>query len=156
RRLVRAGADPVADRMGRLAGKAELLDPLPHEPVELRHARARPAVVDRAAVDGQQALLELAVVLAQLADAEQLRVVGPVPVGADPDLEQHRLALDDRPVARRGERLDAAPRPDQREAERELDLALPARALTVDEALPERSDLALGHADLQLAPGVLR
>src|SRR5262245_64097509 len=105
--------------MRRLVREAELLNALPDEPIQLRHARARLAVADRAAVDGQQALLELLVVLTQLADAEQLRVVGPVPVGADPDLEQHGLAFDDRQVARRRERLDAAARPDQREAERE-------------------------------------
>ena len=39
-------------------------------------------------------------------DDEVLRVVAPVAVGADPDLEQRRLALDDGPRRRRGERLD--------------------------------------------------
>ena len=91
--------------------------PVAHEPVELGEARARAAVGDRALVDLQQAVLELAVVRAQLAGAEELRVVGPVAVGADPDLEQRRLVGCDRPVARRGERLDPGPRPDEREAE---------------------------------------
>ena len=94
RRLVRARADAVADRMRRLARVAELREPVAHEHVELGHARAGLAVIDRARVDVQQPCLELAVVGAQLADAEELRVVGPVAVGADPDLEQRRLALD--------------------------------------------------------------
>ena len=101
--------------------------------------------VERILVDVHQRALELGVLGLQLADDEVLRVVGPVAVGADPDLEQDRLALDDRQVARRGERLDPAPGPDQRERERELDLAVVARALAVHEALPERGHLRLPH-----------
>ena len=65
------------------------------------------AVRDRAVVDLEQLLLELHVARIELAGAEVLRVVAPVAVGADPDLEQRRLVLGDRAVARRGERLDA-------------------------------------------------
>ena len=46
-------------------------------------------------------------------------------------------------------------RPDEREAERELDLAAPARALAVDEPLPERRRLALLHPGPQLGADVL-
>ena len=53
-------------------------------------------------------------------------MVAPVAVGADPDLEERRLALDDGPRGRRGERLDPRPRPDEREPECELDLPFPA------------------------------
>ena len=53
-------------------------------------------------------------------------MVAPVAVGADPDLEQRRLVLLHRPVAGRGEGLDAGARPDEREAERELDLCPPS------------------------------
>ncbi len=91
RRLVRARADAVADRVRRLAGIADRRDPLADQPVELGEARARPAVGDRLLVDAEQPGLELAVLGPQLARAEQLRVVGPVAVGADPDLEQRRL-----------------------------------------------------------------
>ena len=75
-------------------------------------------------------------------------MVGPVAVGAHPDLEERRLPLDDRPRGRRGEGLDPRPRPDEREAEREVDLALPAGALAVDDALPLRCDLRLAHPRL--------
>ena len=74
--------------------------PVADQAVELGEARARAAVVDRAAVDLEQRRLELAVVGAQLARAEELRVVAPVAVGADPDLEQRRLVLA-RPAGRR-------------------------------------------------------
>ena len=130
--------------------------PVAHEPVELGEARARPAVVDRALVDVEQARLELAVVGAQLAEAEQLRVVGtssrrrrPRSRTASARPRLHRQ------VAGRGERLDPGPRPDEREAERELDLALPARALAVHEALPDRGGLALLHPGPELAAHVL-
>ena len=82
-------------------------------------------------------------------------MVGPVAVGADPDLEERRLALDDRVVGRRGERLDARPRPDERERQRELDLALPAGALAVDEALPLGRRLRAGHPGAEDALDVL-
>ena len=53
--------------------------------------------------------------------------------------------FDDRPAGRRGERPDPVARPDEREAERELDLAAPAGALAVDEAEPLGGSLGLGH-----------
>ena len=46
RRLVRAGADAVADRVRRLAGEAQRVDPGADAPVELGEARARPREVD--------------------------------------------------------------------------------------------------------------
>ena len=58
----------------------------------------------------------------ELAGAEVLRVVAPVAVGADPDLEERRLTLQHRARRRRRERLDPGARPDEREAEREVDL----------------------------------
>ncbi len=81
-------------------------------------------------------------------------MVGPVPVGADPDLEEHGLALDDGQVARGGERLDALPGPDEREGERELDVVA-GRALAVDVALPDRGHLRLLHPGLEPAPDVM-
>src|SRR5206468_9065276 len=64
----------------------------------------------------------------EAAGAEVLRVVGPVAVGADPDLEQRRFVLEHRAAAGRRERADPRPGPDQREAVREVDLALVAGA----------------------------
>ena len=70
-----------------------------------RLCRARPstcpacAALERVGVHGQQLLLELGVFGLELAEHEVLRVVGPVAVRADPDLEEHRLALDDGQVA---------------------------------------------------------
>src|SRR5207245_7874825 len=87
---------------------------------------------------------------------EVLRVVCPVSVRADPDLEQCRLTLDDGAVRRRRERLDPAAGPDQREAERQVDFALPAGSLAVDEAQPFCGDLRLGPAGANPAADVLR
>ena len=101
--------------------------------------------VERAVVDVHERGLQLGVLRLQLADDEVLRVVGPVAVGADPDLEQDGLALDHGQVSGGGEGLDPAARPDERERERELDLAVVARPLAVHEALPERGDLRLPH-----------
>jgi hypothetical protein len=131
--------------MRRLAREAHRLDALAHAPVELGHRGAGADRVERAVVDVQQRRLELGVLRLQLADDEVLRVVGPVAVGADPDLEQDGLALDGGQVSRRGEGLDAAAGPDEREGKRELDPAVVARTLAVDEALPERGDLGLPH-----------
>src|SRR5438093_7723679 len=51
---------------------------------------------------------------------------------------------------------DPGPRPDERERQRELDLASrPARALAVDEALPQRGRLRLLHAGAQVRARVL-
>ena len=76
-------------------------------------------------------------------------MIGPVAVGAHPDLEQHRLVDRHRQVARRGERLDAAPGPDEREGQRQLDVG-PRRPLAVHEPLPDRRRLRLLHARPQL------
>ena len=109
--------------------------------VELGQGSPGATVPERARVDVEQLPLELRVVGPQLAGAEVLRVVAPVAVGADPDLEERRLVLLDRQVAGGGERLDPGTRPDEREAKRELDPALPACALAVDEAVPQRAGL---------------
>src|SRR5262245_32442222 len=135
----------VSDRMGRLAGIADLGQALSDQSVELVEACAWPAVVDRAPVHAQKARTKLLVGGCEVAGAEVLRVVAPVAVGADPDLEQRRLVLLHRPVAGRREGPDAFARPHEREAQREIDLALPAGALAVDEAVPQRSGLALLH-----------
>src|SRR5581483_9092744 len=98
-------------------------DPLADQPVELGEAGAVAHVRDRVAEDREQELEQTLVLRFQTADDDVLRVVAPVAVHAHPDLEQGRLAPDDRPVAGRGERPDALSRPDERMAARELDPA---------------------------------
>jgi hypothetical protein len=149
RRLMGAGAHAVRDRMGRLARVARLGQSVADQAVEVGEARAGAAVVDRPVVDIDEEPLELGVPRGELARAEVLGVVAPVAVGADPDLEQGRLVLLYRQVAGGRERLDPRARPDEREAERELDLALPAGARAVDEPVPDRADLGLLHAGTQ-------
>ena len=129
-------------RLPRIAGDVQLLTDLP---VERRHRRRGADVVERALVDVHEHRFELGVIRLQLAEDEVLRVVGPVAVGADPDLEQDGLALHHGQVAGGRERLDPAPGPDERERERELDLALVSGALAVHEALPQRGRLGLPH-----------
>jgi hypothetical protein len=87
RRLVRTRADAVRDRMSRLVGEAGLGDPRPDQPVELGKARARAAMVERLLVDAEERLEQLVVAGVELARADVLRVVAPVAVRADPDLE---------------------------------------------------------------------
>ena len=154
-RLVRAGADAVRDRVRRLAGVTGLREPVADEDVELGEARAGLHVVDGGPVDREQLLEELVVLGRQIAGADVLRVVAPVAVHADPDLEQCRLALLHGPVAGRGEGADARARPDERKPARQLDQPPVAGALPVHEALPERPGLALLHPRSQLAPDVL-
>src|SRR4029077_17629213 len=125
------------------------------EHVELGEARSGAAMLDRAVVHLDEPALELLVLRRELARAEELRVVAPVAGRADPDLEQRRLVLLHRPVAGGGERPDPRPRPDERVAEREVDLAFPAGALAVHERLPDRGGLALLHAGPKLAANVL-
>src|SRR2546425_81778 len=103
RRLVGARADPVADRMRWLAWVAGRGDALADAPVELGEARAGLAERDRVVVDDAELVEQLGVTRGQRPGAEVLRVVGPVAVGAYPDLEQRRLALDDRVGGRRRE-----------------------------------------------------
>jgi hypothetical protein len=97
---VGAGADAVTDRVRRVDGR-------PDEAVELGHRRPCRAALERAGIDGEQLLLELGVLRLQLTEHDVLRVVGPVPVRADPDLEEDGLAFDDGQVTGRGEGLDA-------------------------------------------------
>ena len=73
-------------------------------------------------------------------------MVAPVAVGADPDLEQRRLALDDRPARGRGERPDPGPDQTSENPSASSTLPRPAGALAVDEAEPLRRRLGLGHA----------
>src|SRR5712691_4580315 len=105
-------------------------------------------------VDMAERLFEFCVLRPELSWTEVLRVVAPVAVRTDPDLEQRRLVLLDRPGARGGERADARSGPHERVAEREFDLALPPRPFPVYEAFPERRRLALLHPGTQLARGV--
>src|SRR5439155_16049082 len=142
RRLVRAGADAVADRVRRLARVAGLRETVADQPVELGEARAGAGEVDGPAVHVEELVEQPLVLGRQLARADVLRVVGPVAVGADPDLEQRRLVRLHGTVAGRGERTDPRPRPDEREAERELDVVA-LRSLAVDVAEPERGRVAL-------------
>src|SRR5204863_8363368 len=135
----------------RLIGKAGLPNAGPNQAVELGQARPGPAMLERATVDAQQRVEELVVARVERARADVLRVVAPVAVGADPNLEQRGLVLLDGPVSGRRERPDAWARPDERKAERQLHLPLPPCALAVDEALPERRRLALRHPRRQLA-----
>src|SRR5206468_4243724 len=107
---------------------------------------------DGAVVDGEKLLFELDVARIELPRAQVLRMVAPVAVGADPDLEQRRLVLGDRAIARCGERLDAGARPDERVAARVLDSPLETGAYRVYGTLPRRSGLCLGHPGMQPFP----
>src|SRR6185503_4113078 len=156
RRLVGTGSDAVADRMARLALVAGRGDAVADAAVELRQARAGATEPDRVVVDAGQLVEQLRVARRERSGAEVLGVVRPVAVGADPDLEQGRLVLDDRVGGRRRERLDARSRPDEREGERQLDLAVPAGAFAVDEALPLGGGPRAGHARAEDALDVLR
>src|SRR5262249_57364694 len=88
RRLVRPRADAVRDRVARLAGISGLRDSRADEPVELGELRARPEMVDRPPIDREQLVEQLVVARLERARADGLRVVAPVPVRTDPDLEQ--------------------------------------------------------------------
>ncbi|MGH3112631.1 MAG: hypothetical protein ACRDOP_04100, partial [Gaiellaceae bacterium] len=70
--------------------------------------------------DGEQALEQPLVRGGQRARTDVLRVVAPVAVDADPDLEEGGLVLLHRTVAGRREGADAGTRPNEREAAREL------------------------------------
>src|SRR4051794_37918539 len=131
-------ADSVTDRMTRLPRIADFGEARSHRSVQLGQVRAGSQAGSDGCVYRHQLLLELRIGRGQLARADVLRVVGPVAVGADPDLEQRRLVLLDGTVRGGRERADARPRPDQRVAEGEVDLPLPPRALAVDEPLPQR------------------
>src|SRR6476661_4305862 len=98
RRLVRTGADAVTDRVARLAGVARFGETCADALVEFGQARAGGAERDRVVVYAGEHLEQLLVLRRQHARAEVLRVVGPVAVGTDPDLEQRRLIRDDRAV----------------------------------------------------------
>src|SRR3970282_2628911 len=124
-----------------LAGRAR--------PVELGEARAGTREVDGSRVDGHEPLFELPVRGRELADDEVLRVIAPVAVRADPDLEQRGLAIDDGPRGRRRKGLDSGPGPDEREAEREVDLPLPTRPPSLHDAFTLGGDLRLAHPRLQ-------
>src|SRR5262249_26691865 len=121
RRLVRSRAHAMADWMRRLSREPDRCDPFADAAIELREARAGTEEVDRIPVDAHEALLELAVPRRELADDEVLRVVAPVAVRADPDLEECWLAFDHGARGRRCERPDSRPRPQEREAESEVD-----------------------------------
>src|SRR6266542_2120309 len=137
---------PVRARLRRLTGIAGVGDAVADQHVELREARSRAAVVERLAVDLEQRVEQLIVTRFELAWAHVLRVVAPVAVRAYPDLEERRLSLLHRPVSRRGEGTDPRARPDEGEAECELDPVLPSRALAVDVAFPQSRSLALLHS----------
>src|ERR1041385_1113771 len=124
---MRAGADSVTDRMTRLSRITRFGKAGAAPPVQLRQGGARPAPVGDGRVHRHQLLFEAPVLVAHFARAEVLRVITPVAVRADPDLEQRRLVLLDGAVGGCRERPNARPRPDERVAERELDLSAPAR-----------------------------
>src|SRR5260370_16729718 len=59
-----------------------------------------------------------------MAGTKILRQIGPVAIGAHPDLHERGLVLDHGPVTCGGERGDAGAGPDQRERTRHLPLPL--------------------------------
>src|SRR3972149_5024414 len=101
---------------GRRAGKAAAGGASPEETVELRQTGAGARVRASLLEDAEKELEQTLVLGPKPPRAEVLRVVAPVAVGADPDLEERRLVLLDRPV--RGGRggADAGARPDERGA----------------------------------------
>src|SRR3954452_21213868 len=143
-RLVCARADAVCDRMGWLL-ETRVDDAGPDQAVELGEAGAGAAVVDRAFVHAEQRVEQLVVARLERPRADVLRVVAPVAVRADPDLEQRRFVLLHRTVPCGREGPDTGARPDERKTEGELDLPLPPRSFAVHEPLPERRSLALLH-----------
>ena len=151
---MRPRAHSVRDWMARLARIPGLLDSGSDEPVELGKLRTRTEVLDGLVVDREQLVEQLVVTWLELSGADVLRVVAPVAVGADPDLEQGRLVLLDRAIARGREGADARARPDEREAEREVDVAA-SRTLAMHVAQPQRGRLALRHAWAEIRLHVL-
>src|SRR3954452_21601122 len=142
RGLVRARSDAVCDRMRGLV-EPRVDDAGPDQAVELCEAGTWPAVVDCAVVHAQECVEQLVVARLERPWADVFRVVAPVAVRADPDLEQRRFVLLHRTVPCGRERPDAGAGPHERKPEGELDLALPPRTLAVHEPLPERGRLAL-------------
>src|SRR5438270_8652687 len=76
-------------------------------------------------VDMSECFLEPPVLKREVSRAKVLRVVAPVPVRADPDLEERGLVFLDGPITGRGERPNRLSRPNEGVAECEIDLALP-------------------------------
>src|SRR5438876_10057328 len=113
-RLVRTRADAVRNWMRRLPRVAGLRKSVADQDVELGETGAGPAMTERAAVNVEQDVEQLAVDRVELPGAHVLRVVAPVTVRADPDFEQCRLVLLHEPVARCREGADPRPRPHER------------------------------------------
>src|SRR6185369_1477851 len=101
-------------------------------------------MVESPTVNRQQLVKQHVVTRLELARADVLGVVAPVTVGADPDLEQGRLVLLHRPIARGREGADLWARPHERETQCEVNVT-PRRPFAVHVAEPERGRLALRH-----------
>src|SRR5207248_9880469 len=154
RRLMGPRADAVRDRMARLTGVAGLFDPGADEPVEVGELGAGTEIIDCARVYREQLVEQFVVARLELPWADVLRVVAPVAVGADPDLEQGRLVRLHRAVARGREGADARSGPNERETEGEVDVAA-RRPLAVHVAQPERRGLAFHHPGAEIRLHVL-
>ena len=153
RRFVCARADAVADRMARLSRIAHLRPVARASPCPARPGCHRPKGTSRCTCTPHQVVLELGVSRVELADDQVLRVVAPVAVGADPDLEERRLVLLRRPAPGRGERADAGPVQTSENPHASSTFPSEAGAVLVHPAVPGGRDLALASFPARSAPG---
>src|SRR6516162_3581363 len=128
RRLVRARAHAVSNRMRWLSRITRRGNPLPQDAINVPERRSFSNTGD-AIGENLQELVEQTVVLpGKPPRTNVFREIGPIAVGADPNLHQCRFILDHRTIAGSRESRDALPGPDQRERPRHRDFSLVADA----------------------------
>src|SRR6266849_10804218 len=154
RRLMGACADSVGHGMRRLAAIAGSINPRANHAINLSQWRTGPGAVCCLAEYFQQLVQEAIVLWGETAGAEILGQVGPIAVGADPNLHERRLVFHNRAMARCRERGDALAGPDQCEGAGHFDFSFVADAHGVDVTLDHRRDFALFHSRTNLAARV--
>src|SRR5215472_4408355 len=155
RRLVRASPHAVSNGMRWLAGITGSRNPLPQDAINIPKRCSFPNARDSFRENRKQLVKQTVVFLGKPPGTNIFREVGPIAVGADPNLDQRWLVLDHRPMAGGRKGCDALPRPNQRERPGHLDFSLVTDAQRVDVAFDHGRDFAFLHSWLDILPRVL-
>src|SRR5215469_9561495 len=155
RRLVRASPHAVSNGMRWLARITGSRNALPQDAINIPERCSFPNARDSFSENPKQLVEQTVVFRGKPARTNIFRKVGPIAVGADPNLHQRRLVCDHRTVAGCRECRDALPRPNQRERPRHVDFSLIPDAHRVDVAFDHGRHFAFLHSWLDILPRVL-
>src|SRR5579859_61981 len=150
RRFMGACSHSVRNWMRRLTWIPCRINPVANDAIDFCKRSAAPDTTDGIPKYLEQLIEQPIVFGSKAAGAKIFCQVGPVAVGADPDLDKRWFVFDHGTMARGGESGDSTAGPDQRKGTGHFDLALVANADRMNVALDHRGYFAFFHSRMDM------